>query len=360
MTLALLFCTLKLSGNILMKKELRVVNLPLAVCHVHMEASLSEYRQGQFARYKNKPLPIQAHPRSYTYDMKNWSSFADPYFMICKLIDDASDFELLTRWVLEDYKAQNVIYAELIFSPDLARDNCATVIDWRDMLRAAQKAMGQAEQDGKIKVSGVVTFLRGDEKQGEDALEYVKFLIENKEELSHFRGFHLAGDEDNYSGVNQFAQAYALARENGYGCSVHAGEGGNPHSIWHALEILNPHRIGHGIAAIKDRNLMNKLIEKDIPLEICVKSNFCMGNVSTLYHHPLPALMEAGVTCLFGNPDDDRLFNTSPAHEMWTLMRLFGFTPIDILHNTRRTIEYGFLADLRKEELLNLLDSVRI
>lgn len=331
------------------------MNLPLAVCHVHMEASLTEHRQKLFAEYKKTHLPVQAHPQSYKYDMKNWSTFADPYFTICKLIDDPNDFEILTAWVLEDYKKQNVIYAELIFSPDLARENCGVVIDWREMLRAAQTAMTQAESDGKIKVSGIVTFLRGDHKKGEEALEFVQFLIDNQNELSHFRGFHLAGDEERYPDVQHFAAAYELARKNGYGCSVHAGEGGNVQNMWDAIEILNPHRIGHGIAAIKDDKLMKKLAEENIPLEICVTSNFCMSNVATLYHHPLPTLMKAGVPCLFGNPDDDRLFNTSPIEEMWMLRKVFGFTEHDILQNTRRTIIHGFLKEEHKREIFTRL-----
>lgn len=335
----------------------KLCTLPLAVCHVHLEAAVSEYQQIKFAEYKEKKLPTQAFPSTYRYDEDDWASFANPYFGLCKLIDDPKDFYILTKWVLETYKKQNVVFVELIFSPDLAQDNCAVVIDWREMLLHAQRAMTEAEADGTIKVSGVVTFLRdaSQKKQGQKALENVQFVIDNKNELQNFRGFHLAGDEDSFPDAQEFADAYKLARDNGYGCAVHAGETGKPEHIWNALEWTNPHRIGHGIATIHDPLLIEELKKRNIPLEVCVTSNLCMDNVTSLQEHPLPDLMKAGVTCLYGNPDDDRLFDTSPMQEMITLMNVFGFTQDDIIENTCRIITHGFLPEDQKRDLLDAI-----
>ena len=77
-----------------------------------------------------------------------------------------------------------------------------------------------------------------------------------------------------------------------------------------------------------------------------------MDNVTSLQEHPLPGLIQAGVTCLYGNPDDDRLFSTSPMQEMITLINIFGFTENDIIENTCRIIEHGFLPEGQKGEIL--------
>ncbi len=50
-----------------------------------------------------------------------------------------------------------------------------------------------------------------------------------------------------------------------------------PKEIRDAIELLGVERIGHGIAAIHDRDLMDLLAERHIPLEICPESNVRTG-----------------------------------------------------------------------------------
>lgn len=332
-------------------------DIPLAICHAHLEAMVTPHDMNQFAKSKGKVLPPEAFPKDYKYDPSNWPSFANPYLAIFKLMDSRDDFRYLTQRVLQRYKEQGVAYVEIMFSPEDVI-NCEGPVQWQDMLSAGQEAITQAEADGKITVTGLVTFLRGPQDpsghgtKGDNALKYVQFLISNKDELPNFRGIHLSGDEDSYPGVQQFVNAYQLARSHGYGCAVHAGETGNTQNMWDAITYLLPDRIGHGIAAIKDSNLIATLQKLSIPLEMCVSSNFCMSNVKTLCSHPLPDLMKAGVECLFGNTDDDRLFNTDPIVEMRTLKNVFGFTQAEILDNTIRTIRRGFLPEDKKMGLI--------
>lgn len=324
---------------------------PLAICHAHMEAEVPTYRVIEFAKTKHKHIFPGTFPLSYTYN--TFEQFAKSYFALSQLIDHADDFRTLTSYVLEQYKQENVKYAELIFSPDLATQNCAISINWQDMLQKAQEAIHDAEADGTITVTGIVTFLRGDHKKGVESLEYVNHLIQNKNNLPNFRGFHLSGDEDLYPDLTPFIPAYQLARKHGFGCAVHAGETGNPTNILHAIEKLNPHRIGHGTGTIHSQDVINLLKDKDIPLEISVSSSFCLKNIDSLHAHPLPQLIKSNVICLYGNTDDGRLFNTSPSNEINTLSHLFGFSKEDIINNTIRIIEHGFLPEKQKIDLIN-------
>jgi adenosine deaminase len=66
------------------------------------------------------------------------------------------------------------------------------------------------------------------------------------------------------------------ARAAGLGVTIHVGEEGGEHGIAEIRDVvdsLRPDRIGHGILAAKDPELMARLREAEITLEICPTSN---------------------------------------------------------------------------------------
>ena len=66
------------------------------------------------------------------------------------------------------------------------------------------------------------------------------------------------------------------AREAGLGVTMHCGEEGGGDGVeemWEVVETLRPERIGHGILAVRDTELMARLGEPGIVLELCPTSN---------------------------------------------------------------------------------------
>jgi adenosine deaminase len=63
------------------------------------------------------------------------------------------------------------------------------------------------------------------------------------------------------------------ARANGLGITIHTGEATGLDEMWEVVELLKPDRIGHGIACVKDKKLMQRLVADDIVLETCPTSN---------------------------------------------------------------------------------------
>src|SRR5712691_5257189 len=93
-------------------------------------------------------------------------------------------------------------------------------------------------------------------------------------------GLDVAGDE-------AFPIAPELARllreataELGLGVTIHAGEVGPPEHIRFAIEACGARRIGHGLAATQSPPLLDLLKERDICLELCLRSNMLTSAVS--------------------------------------------------------------------------------
>jgi adenosine deaminase len=105
-----------------------------------------------------------------------------------------------------------------------------------------------------------------------------------------------------------FADAFALARSEGFRIVAHAGEEGGPEVVRAALDVLGAERIDHGIRAMEDPELVARLVDERIPLTVCPISNVALKAVPSLAEHPLPAMLDAGLlVCV--NSDDPAYFH---------------------------------------------------
>ena len=132
------------------------------------------------------------------------------------------------------------------------------------------------------------------------------FAIENKET---FLALDLA-DNEMGSEPRKFAKDFERAKKAGLHITVHSGETPDKEAgqwIKDSIQILGAERIGHGIQAINHKDVMQLLIEKDIPLEVCPYSNYLTQAFSSYEAHPLKKLYDAGVPVTL-NSDDPGMF----------------------------------------------------
>ena len=74
-----------------------------------------------------------------------------------------------------------------------------------------------------------------------------------------------------------------------------------------ALDDLGADRVLHGVLAIQDPQLVERLAQERICLDVCPSSNLLLKVFPSLEEHSLPALLKAGVPCSLGS-DDPLLF----------------------------------------------------
>jgi adenosine deaminase len=135
--------------------------------------------------------------------------------------------------------------------------------------------------------------------------------------------FGLADDEA-HGPAAPFAEAFAVARAAGLISAPHAGEHAGPESVRAALDALGARRIQHGVRAIEDPDLVRRLVDERVCLDVCPTSNVRLGVVPSLEAHPAPALVQAGVAVSL-NADDPVLFGCGLLDEYELARRGFGF-----------------------------------
>lgn len=171
-------------------------------------------------------------------------------------------------------------------------------------------------------------------------------------------GFGLGGIE---AGVDRasFGWAFDRARAAGLKSVPHAGEADGPASILAALDALGADRIGHGVRATEDPGLLQRIVDEQVPLEVCPSSNVCTGVFASLEQHSLPHLLAAGAFVTI-NTDDPPMFSTTLVEEYERIAAAFDLDLTAIADLVRNGIAASFLDDHRKAALLCDVDQAVI
>ena len=125
--------------------------------------------------------------------------------------------------------------------------------------------------------------------------------------------------------------------------TIHAGEAAGPDSMRTALSY-GTKRIGHGVAAIEDPELVKRLVEEGITLEVSVTSNYHTKVVDRLEDHPIRRLFDAGVRVTI-NSDNMTCSRTNVNKELDLMRTVFGFTEEEIKKMEEYAWEARFLKD---------------
>lgn len=119
-------------------------------------------------------------------------------------------------------------------------------------------------------------------------------------------GFGLSNDERR-GNTSDWASAFNIARRGGLAAVPHGGELLGPEHVADVVAHLKPTRIGHGVRASENSELLQRIIDAGIALEVCPASNVSLGVYPTPDDVPLMKLIDAGAQIAL-SADDPLLF----------------------------------------------------
>lgn len=136
-----------------------------------------------------------------------------------------------------------------------------------------------------------------------------------------FKGIDLVGNEKEMK-KNDLEDFVGPWRNKDKIIRAHVGEYGDERNIAYAVKIIKVNRIAHGIC-VEDPNLISEIKDNNIPLDICISSNFLTSNVKHIMDHPLKRLLKQGLRVTIGT-DDPTVFNTDMSKELRYCKLLLG------------------------------------
>ena len=253
------------------------------------------------------------------------------------------DIEFLIADALSYLKRNNIVYAEIHFAPSKFILNG---LQFDAMVEKLEKGSQQLLSTEGIDIKYLIDVSRS--YGAENAVKNLELTLANPSDS--IIGIGLGGTEAQ-GPAKEYKNVFKQARKSGLQVVAHAGEDVGPESIWDAINHLKVSRIGHGISAIQDEKLMSVLKDRQIPLEICPRSNlFTQRYVKELSEHPIRPFYDKGLYVTV-NSDDPTLFGNDLVDEYMSLANGGFFTTGEILHMVKNNLFATFLPEERKQKI---------
>lgn len=243
-----------------------------------------------------------------------------------------------------DLSLDGIIYAELRFAPSL---NTALGLAHEDAIEAALLGMERAASETGIVMRLIVDAMRNEPDSIAAAKAAVRFAD------AGVVGFDLAGPEYGFPADDHIAACH-LARDNGLGLTIHAGEADGPESINRAITGCGATRIGHGIRIVDDLEIRDGEVQrmgaiatlvrdKQIALEVCPTSNLHTLGIAS-GDHPLGLLARSGFNLTL-NTDNRLMSGITLTDEFSFAATHHGFGVTDFERVTVAALDAAFIDD---------------
>ena len=322
--------------------------VPKAELHCHIEGAASpQLVKRQAAKYG---ADVSAFIREDSFVWHDFTSFLAAYDAASSLFRDEEDYARLAETYLTSLAREGAIYSEIFTSPDHAVKSGLSPKAYTEALGAGiERARAKTGIEGRMIVTGVRHF----------GVESVEAAARFAAKCGHrlVTGFGMAGEE-RYGDVEDYVRAFEIAREAGLGITVHAGELAGWESVAAALDHIRPARIGHGVRAIENPDLVKRIADSGVVLEVCPVSNVELKVFPSYAEHPFPALRAAGCKVTLSS-DDPPYFWTGIGKEYQVAKEHFGLADRDLVAVTRTAVEAAFCDRKTKAALLAKLPSGR-
>lgn len=311
--------------------------------HLHLDGSLRPETVWELAKEQGVELFAKSvgevkDKMEVPEDCKTLEEYLERFDLPLLVLQRADALERVTFELTEDLAREGVTYAEIRFAPQLSISGGLTqdqVVE--AAIRGAKRGMKAYPQ---IRIGLILCCMRGDKNE--------KLNLDTVETARKYLGdvvcaVDIAGAESLFP-TELFAPVFARVREYGIPMTIHAGEAAGPDSMRTALSY-GTKRIGHGVAAVNDPELIRRLVEEQVTLEICVTSNYHTKVVPSIEEHPIRRLFDAGVRVTV-NSDNRTCSRTNLNKELDILRNVLGFREEEL----ERLQEYAWEARFLKEK----------
>ncbi|HUO27134.1 MAG TPA: adenosine deaminase [Candidatus Aquilonibacter sp.] len=324
-------------------------SLPKVLLHEHLDGVLRPRTVIELAAASNyKDLPTndpQALAKWFFRgaNQGSLSKYLEGFAHTIAVLQTEEALQRVAYEQAEDLSKDGVVYFETRFAPIFHTRRGLT---HQQVVSAVLKGLERGRKDFGIHSGLIVCAMRN----MNTSLEIAELAVDFRER--GVVGFDLAGEEGGYPPKKHVDAFHYIQREN-FNITIHAGEGYGKESIWQAIQYCGAHRIGHGtrliddIAAVDGRavklgDLAQYVLDKRIPLEICLLSNVHTGATPSLAQHPFKILYQEKFRVTL-NTDNRLMSNTSMTQEFEAAAATFGLSLDDFEKITINSMKSAFL-----------------
>jgi adenosine deaminase len=257
--------------------------------------------------------------------------------------------------MMEDMHEDGVVYVETRFAPVFHTERG---MHWEEIVSAVLRGLERGRKDFGVEFGLIICAMRDmtlSQEMAELAIDFRERGVV---------GFDLAGEEGGYPPKKHVDAFHYIQREN-FNITIHAGEAFGKESIWQAIQWCGAHRIGHATRLIEDISvsdddptqvdsmgyLAQYVLDKRIPLEICLTSNVDTGAVKSIEEHPFGIYHRYRFRVTL-NTDDRLMSNTTLSKEYKLAADAFNLTLHDLEKLSLNGMKSAFVPYKKRIELI--------
>jgi adenosine deaminase len=252
----------------------------------------------------------------------------------------------------EDLSRDGVVYFETRFAPIFHTRKGLT---HQQVISAVLKGLEEGRKAFGITSGLIICAMRNMDV----SLEMAELAVDFRQR--GVVGFDLAGEEGGFPPKKHVDAFHYIQRQN-FNITIHAGEGFGKESIWQAIQYCGAHRIGHGTRLIDDIAIMDGkavklgdlaqyVLDKRIPLEICLLSNVHTGAAPSVPAHPFKIFYREKFRVTL-NTDNRLMSNTSMTKEFHAAAEAFALSLDDFEKLTINAMKSAFLPYDRRIDFI--------
>jgi len=324
-------------------------SLPKVLLHEHLDGVLRPKTVVELARsadYNQLPTEDPAELALWFHQGANQGSlpkYLEGFVHTIAVMQTEEALERVAYEQAEDLHCDGVVYFETRFAPIFHTQRGLT---HQQVVSAVLKGLERGRSDFGISSGLIICAMRNMDV----SLEMAELAVDFRER--GVVGFDLAGEEGGYPPKKHVEAFHYIQRQN-FNITIHAGEGFGKESIWQAIQYCGAHRIGHGtrliddIAVVDDKavklgDLAQYVLDKRIPLEICLISNVHTGAARSVSEHPFKIFYQAKFRVTL-NTDNRLMSDTSMTKEFEAAADTLGLSLEDFEKITINAMKSAFL-----------------
>lgn len=324
-------------------------SLPKVLLHEHLDGVLRPKTVVELAKsvdYDQLPTEDPVELARWFHQGANQGSLAkylEGFAHTIAVMQTEEALERVAYEQAEDSSQDGVVYFETRFAPLF---HARKGLTHQQVVAAVLKGLERGRKDFGISSGLIICAMRNMDV----SLEMAELAVDFRER--GVVGFDLAGEEGGYPPKKHIDAFHYIQRQN-FNITVHAGEGFGKESIWQAIQYCGAHRIGHGTRLVDDiavtdgkvvklGDLAQYVLDKRIPLEICLLSNVHVGAARSLPEHPFKLFYQEKFRVTL-NTDNRLMSDTSMTKEFEAARDTFGLTIDDFEKITINAMKSAFL-----------------
>jgi adenosine deaminase len=324
--------------------------MPKVLLHDHLDGGLRPGTVVELARERGVALPTTDRDALAQWFHEgamvgNLTKYLEGFAVTCSVMQDPEAIERVAEEMLEDMAGDGVVYVETRFSPLF---HTAGGLSHAQVLESVIRGLERGREAHGVRWGILVCAMRSMDPM--TSLEMAELAVAYRGR--GVVGFDLAGDEMGHPPKHHL-DAFHYAQRQNFNITIHAGEAFGKESIWQALQYCGAHRIGHATRLREDLFLENGrvagigslagyVLDKRIPLEICLTSNLHTGAAESYAEHPFRWFFDKKFRVTL-NTDNRLMSDVSMTHEYGVAAREYGLDFSDLEKISINSMKSSFL-----------------